>query len=69
MSVLISTYEDKHTPIVYFYKLIPLGSRSTGEAHLNAVLNSFQNDGLLPLLKSQLVSVVSDGGSKYIVNL
>ena len=65
MSVLISTYEDKHAPIVYFYKLIPLGSRSTGEATLNAVLNSFNNDGLIPLIKSQLISVVSDGGSKF----
>ena len=69
VSVLIHTYEKDYLPITYFYKLIPLGSRSTGQIMLEAVLQNFKDDGILPLVKDELVAAVTDGDGNKLINL
>ena len=49
--------------------MIPLGSRSTGQIMLEAVLQNFKDDGILPLVKDELVAAVTDGDGNKLINL
>ena len=53
-------------PVTYFYSLIPLGSRSSGEDILNAVIKKLEEDQLMDWARRCITSVTTDGASNNI---
>ena len=47
--------------MVYFYKAIQLGPDSTGLAQAEAIYKAFDEDGILPFIRKNLVAIVTDG--------
>ena len=66
-SILIHTYEGSGknaNPVSYFYALIPVGPKASGERILKAVNQMLEKDGLGDWLKNHLISTVSDGAGR-----
>ena len=61
LSVLIQTFEESKRIVVYFYKAIQLGPDSTGLAQAEAIYKAFDEDGILPFIRKNVVAIVTDG--------
>jgi len=64
LSVLIQSIE-RERPVVYFYKLIKLGTDETGKGLFEALTKELIDDDLLDHTKLNLVGVATDGAMSF----
>ena len=62
MAVLIQTIE-KSKVVTYFYSLIEIGLDETAMGLATVLVNQLTKDGLLQIVKDNMVGFVSDGAS------
>ena len=65
LTVLIQTLENNN-PIVYFYKLIKIGSDETALGIFNELIKNLETDGLIDYMKRNIASFNSDGAATFV---
>ena len=54
---------EENRPVMFFYRLLAIGTDETAEGLLNVLKAAFEEDGITNIIKKNLISYVSDGAA------
>ena len=65
LAVSLQGFQDHHQPVWQHYKLIQLGSDTSGLAQATAIIDQFKADGeeFFNFIKNNVVAIVTDGAA------
>ena len=71
LAVSLQSFQDHHQPVWQHYKLIQLGSDTSGLAQATAIIEQFKADGedFFNLIKKNVVAIVTDGAANMYLGL
>ena len=71
LAVSLQGFQDHHQPVWQHYKLIQLGSDTSGLAQATAIIDQFKADGedFFNFIKNNVVAIVTDGAANMYLGL